>query len=827
MISIAYTLRPYTHRLAVSVFILVFSPSVTMATADHPGENIALAKPYTLWPQPNYSHCTDVDDRTQLTDGKSTKEYFWTQQGTVGWTRPAYSLVTVDLGRTEPIAGVAFTTAAGTAGVTWPAEIRILVSDDGKNYRDVGDLVALEHKRYGSWPEKYAIRRVITHELATRGRYVQFIAIPLAGAPYLFVDEVEVFRGAQELLQRDPGGKPVQSAKAVFERGRIHRALQIRYTKDAANLQKAIKDSSVDQAVKAQLLKRLSDVRKQLDTAAAEMGPNLRAVLPIGDAHANLFQVQADLWKAAGRPSFWGGVPDLWGPVALIGIPPAPSDSSVQVHTMHGEYRAASVNLYNATDQILYARVRFEELPGSPTPDYVTLHEVAWTDTAQSEPIAAALPEVSRQQGAWTVSVPPGLTRQVWFTFHVADQPAGSHTGKIVVDADSTKPLEFRIQLRIWPFEFPRQTTLHVGGWSYTNGGGTYGVTTDNLQEFLGHMQSHFVNAPWATSAAMMKFRFDPSDLTKIELDTQQFDNWIEQWPDAKRYHVFLSVADYAGRIATSLGGAPIDSPEFSQRVGTWISAWVQHLKSKGIRPDQLGLLIHDEPHEGSDLQSLLAWAKAIRAAEPEVIIWEDPTYRNPTKAPVELYESCDVLCPNRPMWLTEGQSFADFYLDQKNEGRTLEFYSCSGPAKLLDPYSYHRLQAWHCWKVGGTGSYFWAFGDNSGASSWCEYFAKSGPYTPLFLEGQTVTAGKHMEAIRESVEDYEYFVILRTAVERAKAAGDSRPAVAAAEELLAHGADTVLEAQGVSDIHWCEPKARTGAEAVRVKILEALLRLP
>lgn len=382
------------------------------------------------------------------------------------------------------------------------------------------------------------------------------------------------------------------------------------------------------------------------------------------------------------------------------------------------------------------------------------------------------------------------------------------------------------VTVDLGPFDFPRQTTLHIGGWSYTNGGGMYGVTADNLPEFLRHIQSHFVNAPWATSAVMMKFKFDPSDPAKVELDTQQFDNWIEQWPNAKRYHVFLSVADYGGPIATSLGGAAIGSPEFSRRVGTWISAWVRHLESKGIRPDQLGLLIHDEPHEGSDIESLLAWAKAIRAAQPEVIIWEDPTYRNPAKAPAELFDACDVLCPNRPMWLAEGRSFANFYLDQQSKRRTLEFYSCSGPAKLLDPYSYHRLQAWHSWQVGGTGSYFWAFGDNSGASSWCEYFARSGPYTPLFIDDQTVTAGKHMEAVRESAEDYEYFVMLRSAVERAKAAGNSGAVIAAAEELLVHGADAVLEAQGVSEIRWREPKDRTGAETVRVKILEALLRL-
>jgi hypothetical protein len=253
-------------------------------------------------------------------------------------------------------------------------------------------------------------------------------------------------------------------------------------------------------------------------------------------------------------------------------------------------------------------------------------------------------------------------------------------------------------------------------------------------------LKEHFVSAPWASSSVLRSYEFDNEDPTKIRLATQQLDDWIGAWPDAKAYLVFLSVAHHSGAIQTSLGGAKIGSAEFNQRVGTWISAWVRHLRSKGITPDRLGLLIHDEPHEGSDISPLLAWARAIQAAEPDVIVWEDPTYRDPAAAPAELFEVCDILCPNRPMWLERGEPFATFYRNQQQRGRTLQFYSCSGPAKLLDPYSYYRLQAWHCWQAGATGSFFWAFGDNSGASSWNEYFAKAGPFTPLFLDDTSVT---------------------------------------------------------------------------------------
>jgi hypothetical protein len=141
----------------------------------------------------------------------------------------------------------------------------------------------------------------------------------------------------------------------------------------------------------------------------------------------------------------------------------------------------------------------------------------------------------------------------------------------------------------------------------------------------------------------------------------------------------------------------------------------------------------------------------------------------------------------------------------------------------LLDPYSYYRLQAWQCWQVGGTGSFFWALGDNSGSSSWNEYFAKAGPFTPLFLDEATVTAGKHMEALRESAEDYEYFVMLRAAVQKARAAARADAAVAAAEQLLRTAADEVLAADGAATLRWHEPKDRTLADRARERILHAL----
>lgn len=785
-------------------------------------ENVALGKQYKLWPIPNYQYCTDPGDATQLTDGMTTKGYFWTQKGTVGWVHAPYVTITVNLGKNEPISGVAFDTAAGVAGVEWPVGIDILVSDDGKVYHHAGELVALNQKLSGPWPKGYAILRLVTHELQTHGRYVQFVVMPRG--PFAFCDEVEVFRGPNSLLTQ-AAGPQVTDVKQFIQARKLGLAVRRRYDADVMSLETAIRSVHLLPDVQSRLLGWLSKNEVRLQRAAAEPQPTtLRAILPFSPDHEQLFALQAELWKTAGCPMLSAWVPSTWDPVPLFGFPPT-SGGQIDVHIMRGEYRAAAVNLADHGPESLHVALKSEDhAPGSCVlQKSVRLHEVPWTDTSTGEPVAAALPELKPGSSGPATVLPPGLVRQLWLTFQVDRQtPPGQYDGSLVLDTSdhgTGTAIRVPIRLHVHPIDFPQDTTLWLGGWCYTDSKGNRGVTQANRTAFIQHLREHFVNCPWATSGVMMACKFSPSDPDKVELDTQAMDEWLSQWPGAKRYMVFLSVG-------ASLGGATFDSPEFPRRVKAWISAWGRHLETKGLPLDRLCLLVHDEPHEGTDIGPPLAWVRAIHAAEPKVVIWEDPTYHDPAKAPAELFNVSQILCPNRPMWLAGGDKFAQFYLDQQRRGRTLQLYSCSGPARLLDPYSYYRLQAWQCWRIGATGSWFWSFSDNAGSSSWNEYMATAGPFTPLFLDDKSVVAGKQMEAIRESIEDYEYFVMLRRAIDRVKAAGKAGPQTATAEALLNDGVQRVLAAQGVDKLYWRDPKDRGRADMLRIEILKTLTTL-
>ena len=197
------------------------------------------------------------------------------------------------------------------------------------------------------------------------------------------------------------------------------------------------------------------------------------------------------------------------------------------------------------------------------------------------------------------------------------------------------------------------------------------------------------------------------------------------RWPTTRR------AEEFAGRCGDRFARVRRPRGRLDLRLGS-ASAW------QGDPAERLGLLIHDEPHEGSDIGPLLAWARAIRAAEPDVIIWEDPTYRDPAAAPAELFEVCDVLCPNRPMWLP-GREPLPSSIAISSRGRTARSNSTPAPAR---PGCSTRTATTGSRR--GTAGTRAARARSSGPSAttaaprrWNEYFAKRGPFTPLFLDDQ------------------------------------------------------------------------------------------
>ncbi len=804
--------------------------------------NLALGKTYSLYPRPTYSHCTDPDDKIQLTDGMTTQNYFWTQLGTVGWQNVPYAVITVDLGRIESIGRFEFTTAAGTAGVIFPQAVFVHVSDDGQTFRKAAELIGDDFFVNGPLPEKYAIRCLKSRPVETRGRFARFLI--LSSGPFTFCDEIRVFSGEKPAEKILPAGPALGSAEEVFKAERLNLCLAKRFRDDFSGICAAIAASGIPADVKTALRGRAEEILERAPAGFNSLPLDFKAILPIGAEHSELYQVQAELWKADGcapltfaRSGIWDFPDRFQSPKGL----PAPD---ISVTAMRNETRPAVFSVFNATQKRQNVQL---EISGLETAADVTVHRVLWTETHVCVPVPCALPEIQaeiQENSARIFSIPaePGLVQQIWLSFKTKKdiftenelKAKGKKTfsGKILCRCPEVAVEEaFPVELTVYPMIFPEQTKLMLGGWDYSNGNGAYNVNELNRPAFQRHLQERHVNAPWGRSGMLMNCRRNPDG--SFTLDTAEFDDWIRQWPTerVREYFIFMGLGGWSSKVtARKFMGAEAGTEEFREVVKEWLGAWRKHWEKLGISTDRINFLLHDEPNESmEDLSAFLEWTSLIREVCPGLKVWEDPCYSDLSKAPKEFFEACAVLCPNRPMWLRDAKTFDEFYLAQRKAGRELDLYSCSGPQRLLDPYAYCLLQAWDAARIGARSSFFWAMGDGGGVTSWNEYFLGRNSYAPFFIDPNdpNVTAGRHMEAIALSAQDFEYVDLLRKKIESLK------PHHAARAENMARELDSLIRGvlaplDGAANVkaalEWKTERDRTLADTARIRILEMLL---
>ena len=773
-----------------------------------PGENLALDKPYTLSPRPNYGYSTDEGDATQLTDGIYSVGYFWVQKSTVGWSRRAPE-ITIDLGDVMPIAGLSFNTAAGVADVAWPVAISIFVSDDAKEWWPAGDLVALSSADGVPTPADYSVHRYWTDRLKAHGRWVKLMIA--AGGPYTFCDEIEVYRGPDELLTAAREGEPTTDPREVFLGIVIDAGVRYAVNVDIATVTKAVEQADIQQARKDELIEKL-EAAKQDAAAASGFDASQAATVPLNASHADMLAIRSELWRAQKLPplSVWQNC--RWDPLRTDATPPKDAGKpTLDITLMGNEGRSEAINITSAAEEPGELSITCHGLRGARAPHYITLAPVAWTAVRGGRLVASALPEAERSREGWKVTVTPGLTQQLWFMVDSSRLSPGSYEGTVDIAAGDVQIATIPVHIRVSEIAMPDELTLILGGWDYTNTF-TYGVTPDNREAVVGFLQSYHINGPWATGGVMPFGKHDAEGNMIEPPDTSRMDEWLARWPGAKRYYVF-------NNFRTPVA----DTPAAEKRVAEWIHFWADYFRGRGLEASQLALHIFDEPHAPESDAVIISWAKVLQEAEPEVVLWADPTWRDPRQMTPEYPALMDVLCPNRPMWIGNRAVFEQYYAAQREAGRTLSFYSCSGPVRGLDPYCYHRLQAWDCFRVGAVESFFWAFGDTGGASSWNEFAAERTGYSPQFIGDTDCTTSKHMEAVRESAYDYEYLIMLRDAVEAAEQAGRDDATVQRARTLLTEGPLRVLTAENADRLGWLDDKDRSIADEVRVELIEAL----
>ena len=790
MTAIATDLRCAVCRVAVLLML---------ACAAHADEvvDVALGRPYTLDPAPNYSGGTSKTGAVVLTDGKVTQRgTLWVQSSAVGWTHVRPVTITIDLGSAVAIDRVTWHAAAGTADVEWPASILAFGSTDGKSFSLLGDLVTLDAAHAGRPPTGHYSEYTFSGQFpASAVRFLRLMAD--SQGPYLFVDEIQAFRAASPAAY-------TRSAATVDTAAEFWR------THAAARAREAIRADLNRVRARLASLNLPPDTRRQFEdraaTAATRAISGVRAhltdrpTLPIGPDHASLYAALGAAERQAGQAALQAWPANPWAPLAPEEVPVGAVPQRVIIGAMRGERRSGAINIRNASGQpqdvLLSATI------DGIAAEQLTLAPELWTGTEQSGWVSAKIGAATSR-----LRVPAGVTQQIWVTFDAGNATPGVHSGAITVRAAGNS-VEVPVALRVFSTQFPAHPTVLVQGWDYLQDPGTNAVTAANIDAAALFLRTQGVNVAWATRSVFDFGHYDSAGHLASRPSTSTLDHWLARWPKAARYRVFVAAQN-------DIAGIPIDDPRFAVAVKEWANYWADALEKRGHAPQTIELLLVDEPRNDAQDRTELAWEQALQRSGSGLRIWVNPNWPDPADIPRGLLDLADVVCINLSLANSAGASYWRWAQQLAAAGMAVEVYGTDGPASSLDPYAYYRTAFWRAHSIGAGGVGFWSFSDTGGGESSNGFADRAVDYVPYYLDRDGITRGKHMEALSEGARDYEYLRLLARVAEKSSRPQDRSDAA----RLLSQAVAAVLESAGTFNAPWTTARDRSVADAWRFRI--------
>jgi len=723
--------------------------------------NLALGRPYTLSPAPNYPLCTDAGDLAQLTDGKlAAPDTFWAQPAAVGWATSNPVHIVVDLGAVQPISAIAFSTASRlNAGVHWPALV-VAVSDDGAAYHRVGQ--AISTAAGPADPAREYRQRLQLTGLRTRGRYVLFLVLP--GGPYLFCDEVEVLSG-----DHDPAQVAFTSRAVSADSFTQYLGLQ-RQQAWLAGRAAALAAEVGEEASRARLAARLRPVQAALARYARELPTRPLEPEAVRAAWRELARLcaQASSLLHPARPCLvWER--DPWLPLSPFQVPGRPL-RRLYLEAASNEYLSAALTITNCTPRLLAVAASISGLQGAqaavPAAD-IQVRRVQFVETVGGQQVADALPLL--EQGR--LYLPAGETSQLWLTFPKRRLPPGRYRGCVRLQVPGQAAHQVEVLLRVWPVELPDRMSLQTYNWAYLT---TFPLVRGREREAVADLFAHYTDTFVFTGSDIPWPQFGPDG--KGTIDFSAHDRNLELHRGAREISWFWGFSDVEPPDGSRFG-APYLGPQWRERFSWWLRSWVAHLQELGYGYADFFMYPFDE----TLCPRFRELARYMKEVDPRLRIFADPVSGDDRES-IEAISPCiDIWCPNLPSY-QQRPADLDF---MRAQGDKFWTYVCSGPAKTLSPHGYYRLLMWQAWQQGFTGCGFWAYADAGwqGEDAWDDFDGTHHDYAAIYTahhappgvsRREAIIPSKRWEAWREGIEDYELLLLADQAARRLELAGQA-----------------------------------------------------
>jgi len=417
-----------------------------------------------------------------------------------------------------------------------------------------------------------------------------------------------------------------------------------------------------------------------------------------------------------------------------------------------------------------------------------------------------------------------GQNQAFWITVHVPPgTPAGDYQGEIAIAA-AGRSLSVPLQVHVWGFDLPQETHVRSG----------FGLSTGlikryhNLQSdeevqqvfdlYLQSFAAHRI-APYSVGAGPeVMWSKLPSGETMPQVDFSAFDRAAHHALEELGFNSFalpvqgLGGGTFHSRYLGEIAGWRQGTPQHEAAFTHYLRAVQDHLAQNGWL-EKAYIYWFDEP-EPKDFDFVRDGMRLLHRAAPGL------TRMLTTQPNQALYGDVDLWC------LPVASLDPEAARERQAAGDEVWWYLCTGPKAphftlFLDHYGTEiRLWLWETWKYGLQGILVWetnywtsraAYPAPSLQNPWQDAMSWTSGYdtgegvrqpwgngdgrffyppnrdprdtTTRYPEGPVPSI--RWELLRDGVEDYEYFWLLRAEIEELKQAGADPSTYEEAEKLL------------------------------------------
>lgn len=663
-------------------------------------------------PVPNYKLTKSNGSVSNLNDGRySTLQTFWLDPLTLGWQGAAKITFNFKFDNLYNISKVSISTVTGLrAGISLPLNLFVFVSENGTDFRMVGDIMDVNKVK----DESYRKTKLSLDNINTTAKYMRLVIVP--NGLFFFTDEIEVFKGGKAI--------PVNEKNNVRSKVLVE-------TANADSLMYKAQGASINRKFLLMELDRLDsngegkNEKLKALRGKIEKDPQLENV-GVYDSYKN--QMMAISGTLTGLKGFG---------ISQYNTPWEEDINSLQTVNKSNVAAKSTVNLTSCVKETKYIAFRLSNYFEKEKKIKVAINKdpgleanVFWAQEIRSRNFKMVPDALIPIENGATMNFVSGESKMIIVALKSTKissfSPVIQFKDELTVVAD----IDIFINVLNPTIAFAPNRPLSIINWAYFN----YPLLKGRENVAHEDLLNHYVNTLVLPPSILL-----PNNL---KTDYSELKSYLKYTKGFQQVLLFLNY------------GANMKDPKYDFLSDTWkqnFLGWYDNvislLHAADISDSNIYLYPFDEVH-GNQVDACIQFSNWIKSQRKNAKVYATIAEGNvlgKLKNYLDVYQLLDD--KNILKDIPESNPSKAWLYDTKNF------------SKSLSPYSYYRLMAWKAFSGNFAGIGFWNYADvglqHNAQSAWDDFDGKGADYSVIYDRGNQIIGSRRWEAFKAGIEDY------------------------------------------------------------------------